>query len=188
MHTQTQHAHSLSIFPYSPSLLFQSTSILIYSVHNPDIQIKNSPIVSRLNLLKNSKESKGMFTFTLVPILSSRLVIPPNHRECSPISTRHYQLSLILQGNVMELSNHTCSHSLLTISKSSILSRVHNPIAVYKKIKKCIKINYSHHTITSSHNRSLSLLTNTDMYNSFSLQPRLSKSRTVPLASSSLPV
>ena len=140
-----------------------------------------------------------MFTFTLVPILSSRLVIPPYHQEHSSISTRpiFITISLVLsyketQGNVLELSIHTCSHSLLTISKSSVISRVHNPVAVDKKIKKCIKINYSHtthfHNLTSSHSHSLSLLTNTDTYNFFSSQPRSSRSRTVPLASSSLPV
>ena len=140
-----------------------------------------------------------MFTFTLVPILFSRLVIPPYHQEYSPISTCpiFMTISLVIsyketQGNVLELSIHTCSHSLLTISKSSVMSRVHNPVAVDKKIKKCIKINYSHtthfHNLTSSHSHSLSLLTNTDTYNFFSSQPRSSRSRTVPLASSSLPV
>ena len=71
------------------------------------IQIKNSPISIHhpypiKKTQKKVRECIGIiihihsFTFTLVPILSSRLVIPPYRQEYSPISTRPIFISVSL--------------------------------------------------------------------------------------------
>ena len=81
MHTHSPSFLTLLHFSFSPhpSLSIQFTTQII--------QIKNSPISIKTYPIKNSKEIKGMFTFTLVSILSSRLVIHPYRQEYSPIST-----------------------------------------------------------------------------------------------------
>ena len=134
--TGSHHAHSNSTctLTLNLSLLpFTSLSVHIHPYPFSSQPRYSSSISIKTYSIKNSKESKGMFTFTLVPILSSRLVLPPYHQEYSPISTRpiFITISLVLsyketQGIVLELSTHTCSHSPFTLVPI-LCSRLVNP-------------------------------------------------------------